>query len=155
METFKVLIEIPKGTVNNKFEFDHKTNKMVLDFVYEDLVWPFNYGEVIGTLGGDGDALDALVYSTNPLPQSAVVDCIPFGICRTLDRGEQDDKLMLVPVGDVLTAKYKDIKDFSEQDKQVVRDLYAKIALQKKKSVIIQGFFGKERALEEIKASVI
>src|ERR1051326_2941367 len=108
METFKVLIEIPKGTVNNKFEYNHKTGKMVLDFVFENIVWPYNYGEVVGTMGGDGDPLDAMIFSTEPLTQSSLVECLVFGGAEVLDRGEMDDKLLFVPVGDALEQKYKD-----------------------------------------------
>ncbi len=155
METFKVFIEIPQSTVNNKYELDHKTGKVVLDFVFENLVWPFNYGEVIGTLGGDGDALDALVFSTEPLEQSDVVDCIPFGIVKMLDRGEVDDKLMFVPADDPISAKYKDIEDFSEPEKNQIKNLYAEIARQKKKVVEIKDFLGKSQALEELNNSLV
>ena len=152
---YKVLIEIPKGTVNNKFEYNHQTKTMMLDFVFKNLVWPFNYGEVVGTLGGDGDALDALVFSTNPLAQSSLVNCIPFGIVKQLDRGEEDHKLMFVPVGDALAEKYKDISDFSEQEREGLKILYKKIADQKKKTIEILGFENKQQAEEEIKKCLI
>jgi inorganic pyrophosphatase len=154
-QTFKVLIEIPKGTVNEKWEFDHKTGKMVLDFVFENLTWPFNYGEVVGTLGGDGDALDALVFSTEPLEQSAVVDCVPFGLIKMLDRREIDDKLLFVPADDPLSEKYKDIPDFSEDERVSLKNLYAEIARQKKKIIEIKGFLGKKETLEELKNSLV
>ncbi len=152
---FDVLIEIPKGTRNNKYEYDHKTGKMVLDFVFENLTYPYNYGEITGTLGGDGDALDALVFSTNPLEQSAVVKCVPFGIMKMLDRGEIDDKLLLVPVGDPFEEKYKDITDFSEEERNRVKDFNLEIASQKKKQVEILSFIGKKEALQEIKNSLL
>lgn len=153
MEIFKVLIEIPKGTVNNKYEFDHKTGKMVLDFVFQNLVWPFNYGEVVGTLGGDGDALDALVFSSEPLSQGSITDCAPFGIIKMLDRGEVDDKLLFVPVGDSISQKYKDISDFSVDERQFIKDFYTEVARQKKKTIVITNFENRDKAIEEIKNS--
>jgi inorganic pyrophosphatase len=152
---FNVLIEIPKGTKNNKYEYDHKTGKMVLDFVFENLTYPYNYGEAVGTMGGDGDALDVLVFSEKPLEQSMVVKCAPFGIMKMLDRGEVDDKLLAVPLGDSYAEKYKDITDFSEEERKQVREFNQEIARQKKKHTKILGFFGKEEALEEIKKSII
>jgi inorganic pyrophosphatase len=153
--TYKILIEIPKGTVNKKFEYDHKTKKMVLDFVFENLVWPYNYGEMVGTLGGDGDALDAVVFSSKPLEQSAIVDCIPFGGAHVIDREEVDDKLLFVPVGDALAEKYKDISDFSEADRKMVVDLWMEIARQKKKIMEVKGFMDKQWALRLIEKSLI
>lgn len=154
-KSYSILIEISKGTVNNKFEYNHQTKTMVLDFVFENLVWPFNYGEVVGTLGGDGDALDALVFSSEPLAQSSIVDCVPFGIVKQLDRGAVDDKLMFVLVGDNLAEKYKDIEDFSEKERENIKILYAEIARQKKKTIEILGFENKKSAEAEIKKCLI
>ncbi len=155
MEKFNVLIEIPKDTVNEKYEFDHKTGKMVLDFVFENLVWPFNYGEVVGTLGGDGDALDAMVFSTQPFKQSAVVQCTPFGIARVIDRGEVDDKLLMVPINDPLAEKYKDISDFTETERENIVNFYNEVARQKKKIMEVNSFEDKAQALQEIKNSLV
>lgn len=152
--TFKVLIEVPQGTVNNKYEYDHKTGKMVLDFVFTNLVWPFNYGEVVGTLGGDGDALDAIVFSTEPLEQSSLAECRPFGVLLMLDRGEIDDKIFFVPANDRLVERYRNIEDFTEQQRQDLAKFYAEIARQKNKIIEIKGYKDKKFALDMIKSSV-
>lgn len=155
MQTFKVLIEISKGTVNNKYEYDEKSGEFKLDFVFENLVWPFNYGEVVDTLAGDGDALDAIVLSTNPIGQGKTAECKVIGLIKMLDRGQQDDKLLFVPVDDPLSSVLNDISDISEEQKEEWKKLYAKIARQKKKIIVIQGFLGKHKALNEIKNSKI
>jgi inorganic pyrophosphatase len=74
---------------------------------------------------------------------------------KMLDRGEVDDKLLAVPLGDSYAEKYKDITDFSEEERKQVREFNQEIARQKKKHTEILGFFGKEEALEEIKKSII
>ena len=53
-DKYKVIIEIPQGTVNNKYEYDEKSGEFKLDFVFsakggsasggKNVVWPFNYG---------------------------------------------------------------------------------------------------------------
>ncbi|MDR3502486.1 MAG: inorganic diphosphatase [Legionella sp.] len=154
METFPVLIEIPQGTVNNKYEYDHKTEKLVLDFVFKNLVWPFNYGEIVGTFGGDGDALDAIVFSSHPLAQSGVVECLPFGIIKMLDRGEVDDKLMMIPAGDKLAGKYQDIESFSREEREAIKNFYAEVARQKQKTIQVMSFQNRKFALNEIKRSL-
>lgn len=150
---FDVLIEIPKGTKNNKFERDPKTGQIVLDFVFENLVWPFNYGEIINTKGGDGDALDAIVFSSEPLEQGSVVVCAPFGVMLSLDRGEQDDKILMVPIADDLSKKLQDMGDFSLSRQKELIDLYQNIAVQKKKTIEILGFKNKQLALGLIENS--
>src|SRR3989338_7495980 len=151
----KVIIEIPKGTVNEKWEFDEKSGEFKLDFVFENFVWPFNYGFLPGTLGGDGDQLDAIVLSSQPLAQGKEVVCKAIGMLELLDRGEEDHKLIFVPVDAVLSESLNDISDISAEQKQEWQKLYNEIARQKKKVIKILGFGNKERAEEEIKKSLV
>ena len=58
---FDVTIEIPKGT-KNKYEMDHHTGRIRLDrTLFTATQYPYDYGFIEGTLGQDGDPLDALV----------------------------------------------------------------------------------------------
>src|SRR5699024_8208085 len=58
---FDVTIEIPKGE-RNKYEVDHETGRIRLDrMLFTSTTYPADYGFVEGTLGEDGDPLDALV----------------------------------------------------------------------------------------------
>ena len=152
---YPVFIEISQGTKNNKYERDPKTGELVLDFVFKNLIWPFNYGEIPNTLGGDGDRLDAIVFSSVPLAQGETVLCTPFGVMRSLDRGEVDDKLLMVPTGDLLFQKYHDIGDFTESERQKLRELYAEIAKQKRKTIVITDFQDKQAAIVLIESAFI
>ena len=58
---YDVVIEIPKGS-RNKYEVDHETGRVYLDRVlFTTFVYPTDYGFFEGTLGLDGDPVDALV----------------------------------------------------------------------------------------------
>ncbi len=58
---FDVLIEVPKGS-RNKYEVDHDSGRIRLDrTLFTATQYPADYGYVEGTLGEDGDPLDALV----------------------------------------------------------------------------------------------
>ena len=58
---FDVTIEIPKGN-RNKYEVDHETGRIRLDrTLFTATRYPADYGFIDGTLGDDGDPLDALV----------------------------------------------------------------------------------------------
>jgi inorganic pyrophosphatase len=152
---FEVLIEISKGTVNNKFEYNHRTGKFVLNFVFENLVWPYNYGFIPNTKGGDGDELDAIVLSKMPLRQGLKAKCHTIGMMEVLDRGEIDNKIICVPAGDSLAVKYRDIADLSESEKNKYIEFQKELAKQKKKVMEIKSFQNKESALNEIKKSKI
>ena len=58
-ETFNVVVEIPRGS-KNKYEVDHETGRVFLDrTLFTSMGYPDDYGYIDGTLGEDGDPLDA------------------------------------------------------------------------------------------------
>ena len=52
---------------------------------------PFNYGSILGTVGPDGDPLDAIVLGPR-LSVGATVDVPVHGVVRFVDAGLPDDK---------------------------------------------------------------
>ena len=61
-----MIIEIPKGQ-RNKYEMDHATGRIRLDrMLFTSTRYPADYGFIEGTLGDDGDPLDALVILEEP-----------------------------------------------------------------------------------------
>lgn len=154
-EEFNVLIEIPQGSAN-KYELNPETGILELDFVFKNgLRYPFSYGSVPQTLAGDGDPLDVMVFSSQPIAPLAIVKVKPFGVLKTQDRGEQDDKLLAVPIADALTEKFSDLKNLSEQTRQQIIAFWQEVARQKNKIIEIQGFEDKKSALQTIQKSII
>lgn len=105
------VIEIPAGT-NKKIEIEPETGRFVVDQrdgkdrVIDYLPYPANYGFIPGTLvdeasGGDGDALDVFVLAES-LPTAQVIEIIPICMVQMLDDGEQDDKILAVPMEESL-----------------------------------------------------
>jgi inorganic pyrophosphatase len=65
-EGFIVLVEIPTGS-RNKYEYDAALGGIVLDRrLFTSMSYPADYGFIEGTLGEDGDPLDALVLVGDP-----------------------------------------------------------------------------------------
>ena len=54
-------VEIPKGS-RNKYEYDEGIGEVILDrFLSSSMVYPTDYGFLLGHRGRDGDPLDAMV----------------------------------------------------------------------------------------------
>lgn len=84
-ETFDVLVEIPQGS-HNKYEVDHETGRIKLDrILFTSMVYPDNYGYIEGTLGEDGDPLDALVMLPEPVFPGCTVKCRAVGLYHMVD----------------------------------------------------------------------
>lgn len=115
-------VEIPAGSAI-KYEVDTAGRVFVDRFLPGAEVYPANYGGLPGTVAGDGDPLDALVITRQPLPPGVHIAFRPIGVLHMLDGGQGDQKLIGVPVQGV-DADYRDIHELD----QLPASLRARIA---------------------------
>jgi inorganic pyrophosphatase len=153
--SFEVFIEMPQGTKNYKFERDAESGRLFLDYVYEDLSWPFNYGEILHTAAADGKGLDAIIFSSHPLGLGAVVECVPLGVMLMSDNGVPDNKILMIPAIDPIDKQLKDITDLTEAQKNQIVELYKEIAKQRHKEILFKSFEGRDVAEKLIAKSRI
>ena len=110
---FDVTVEIPKGT-KNKYEMDHNTGRIRLDrTLFTSTQYPYDYGFIEGTLGQDGDPLDAMVIGADPTFPGCLIECYAVAMFRMTDEMGGDDKVLCVPV-DPRTEHLRDLSDVSE-----------------------------------------
>jgi inorganic pyrophosphatase len=96
----EVVVEVPKGS-RNKYEMDHETGVIHLDRDLSTAVrYPTDYGFIRGTLGEDGDPLDALVVLEEPTFPGCHVACRPIGMFVMRDEKGADCKVLAVPTWD-------------------------------------------------------
>jgi inorganic pyrophosphatase len=92
------LIEIPRGGTT-KYEYDASSGRLVADRELPDsLGYPAAYGTFPCTLAGDGDPLDVLVLTPEPLDTASLIRVRPIGVLQMYDRGAADDKVIAVPL---------------------------------------------------------
>jgi len=128
-----MVVEIPAGT-QAKWEVSKEEGSVDWELrdgdyrMVQYLPYVGNYGMLPRTLlpkslGGDGDQLDILLLGA-ALPRGTVVAVRPVGVLRLLDRGEQDDKIIAVPIAgpmhevadiEVLEASYAGVTEIIEQ----------------------------------------
>lgn len=95
-----VVNEIPKGS-NHKIEWDREKALFTLDRE-EPIIFakPTNYGFIPQTLDEDGDELDVLLLTEQPLATGVYVNARIIGVMKFVDDGEVDDKIVAVPADD-------------------------------------------------------
>ena len=92
-----VVIEIPAGS-SHKIEWNRDLAVFELDRVDPAIFGkPTNYGFIPQTLDEDGDELDALVITSEPLPTGIFLKAKIIGVMKFEDDGEVDDKIVFVP----------------------------------------------------------
>ncbi len=95
-----VVVEIPTGS-NHKIEWDRKNACFMLDRI-EPIAFakPTNYGFIPQTLDEDGDELDVLLITDQPLTTGIYTKARVLGVMKFVDDGEVDDKIIAVPADD-------------------------------------------------------
>jgi inorganic pyrophosphatase len=166
---------VPADTV--KYEIDKKSGWLKVDRpqLYSNIV-PALYGFIPQTLcdeevakfcmektgkqgiRGDQDPMDILVLEEKNIQNGAIlVNAIPIGGFRMIDKNEADDKIIAVMKDDAVYGKYREL---SELNASIVNRLkhyfltYKDIpdSLEKRK-VEIASIYGREEALEVIRKS--
>jgi inorganic pyrophosphatase len=93
----RVFIENEAGS-RRKNIYDERTLAH-LGSVEVSAAYPFPYGFVLGTISGDGDAVDCFVLAGATLPSGTTVECEPVGLIEQIEDGEIDHKVLAVPRG--------------------------------------------------------
>ncbi|MCS7128442.1 MAG: inorganic diphosphatase [Sulfolobales archaeon] len=112
-ELVNVVIEIPQGS-SVKYEVDEETGLVFVDRVlYTAMHYPFNYGFIPCTLEEDGDPVDVLVITQEPLHPGVVVEAKPIGLLEMEDEEGVDAKVIAVP-RDKVDPRFKDLNDIND-----------------------------------------
>src|SRR5690606_21605110 len=120
-----LVVEIPAGGAT-KYEVGTNGLIYVDRFMAMPVAYPANYGSIPRSLAGDGDPLDALVLTRAPLHPGVLIRFRPIGVLRMVDGGEQDDKIIGVPVAtvDPLYAQVRDIDDLPAPERERIEAFF-------------------------------
>src|SRR6187401_2446342 len=147
---FPVIIEIPKGS-KNKYELDKETGLLKLDRVlYSSVHYPADYGFIPRTYCDDGDPLDALVLSQEPVYPLTLVEARAIGVMRMRDEKGIDDKIVAVSVHD---PAYHHITDKQQLPIHVLRELkrfFEDYKALENKQVVVEDMLGPAEAVTVI-----
>jgi len=151
-----VVVEIPAGS-KNKIEWNREKAVMQLNRV-EPAIFakPTNYGFIPQTLDEDGDELDALIITDEPLPTGVVVRAKIIGVMKFEDDGEVDDKIVVVPDDSIgMDGEINTLECISNQKiEQIAHHFNNYKNLQKPGSTLVKGWAGKEDAQDVIYRSI-
>jgi inorganic pyrophosphatase len=145
-----VVVEIPKGS-RNKYEMNTETGEIFLDrMLFTSMQYPADYGFIEGTLGGDGDTLDALVFVGEPTFPGCRIHVRPVGMFRMRDEKGEDEKILCVPFRDPMWSHISDLTDFRAELLAEIEHFFQVYKDLEKKKVETGGFAGREEALQVI-----
>ncbi len=136
-----VVVEIPQGS-SHKIEWNRDLAVMQLDRV-EPAIFakPTNYGFIPQTLDEDGDELDVLIVTDEPLPTGIFLEAKVIGVMKFEDDGEVDDKVVVVPADDRNTGnRIQSLDDIPQLVKQIENHFNHYKDLKKPGTTIVKGW---------------
>ena len=115
------VVEIPKGS-SLKVEWDRKRAAFTLDRVEPKIfAKPVNYGFIPGTIDEDGDELDTLVVTDEPIPTGVWLEARVLGILNFEADSEMDYQIICVPADDRNEGdRYQSLDDLGDRWKQQI-----------------------------------
>jgi len=148
-----VLVEIPTGS-RNKYEVDHDTGHLMLDrMLFPATRYPADYGYIEGTLGQDGDPLDALVFVGEATFPGCRIRVRPFGLFRMVDEKGIDEKILSVPLRDPQWSHVRELDDLLPTVRAEIEHFFQVYKSLEDKKVSTQGFGDRQEALAVIERS--
>jgi inorganic pyrophosphatase len=157
-EEVVAVIEISQGSFT-KYEIDPELGIIAVDrFQSMPVVYLANYGVITASLAGDGDNLDVLVLSREPIVQGALIRVRTIGVLKMLDGGEEDDKVIAVPTTQVDPTydSIRTIEDLPAVETQRIEAFFRvyKQLPEGRKVVELNGFLGATEAKALIEKAI-
>jgi inorganic pyrophosphatase len=153
-EEINVIVEINKGS-KNKYEIDKETGLIALDRVAHTAQdFPFDYGFVPQTYWHDDDALDVILLTTHPLVPGILVNARPVALLKMVDSGDNDNKVIAVPIEDPRFDTVKNLKDINPHTLREMEHFYSTYKKLQDKEVEVTGFDEREEALKTVQEAL-
>jgi inorganic pyrophosphatase len=123
-----VIIETPKGS-RNKYAYDPEEGVFSLNKVLPaGMAFPYDFGFVPSTRGGDGDPLDVLVLMDEPAFPGCKLTCRVVGVIEG-EQGdkkdsERNDRVVAVESGNHSYSHVKRIDDLGKRFERELEDFF-------------------------------
>jgi len=157
-DAVNIVVETPKGG-RAKMKYDEKADV----FRFEKLLplgqaFPFDFGFLPSTEGGDGDPLDVLLIGEEPAPVGCVVLGKIVGVLEGKQtekgRNERNDRIIAIPIDGKSRKPMMPAPRIDKELTKSISDFFVSYnALQGKKFVPL-GMHGRKRALQLVKSGI-
>jgi inorganic pyrophosphatase len=127
-ELVTVIIETPKGS-RNKYAFDPEERIFALKKVLPaGMAFPYDFGFVPSTKGGDGDPLDVLVLMDEPAFAGCKLTCRVVGVIEgeqgNKKKTERNDRVVAVEDGNHSYAHVKRVDDLGKPFERELEEFF-------------------------------
>lgn len=157
-ENLNVLIETPKGS-SNKYTYDEKRGLFKLGGVLPvGAVFPFDFGFIPSTLGGDGDPLDVLILMDEPAFPGCLIPARLVGVIEAEQTEDgktmRNDRLIAVATDSRTHSDIQSLSDLNESLVKEIEHFFISYNKAKGKQFKPLGRFAPDRARKVVEAGI-
>jgi inorganic pyrophosphatase len=135
--TINVVVETPRGS-RNKYKYDEKLGLFRLNRVlFAGASFPYDFGYVPGTRGGDEDPIDVLLLMDEPVFPGCLVRARVIGVLRATKEGAANHRIIAVSSNAKTWANHRDLSDLPRRLLHEIEQFFTSI----------QNVDGREHAL--------
>jgi inorganic pyrophosphatase len=152
---FYLVVETPKGSPS-KLKFEPDRGIFTLSrMLTAGTVYPHDWGYVPGTLGPDGDPVDAFLLGAGGTFPGLVVRARPIGLLRVeqSEKGRifRNDRLLFLPWEPTQKMPFKDISELRKGEKEEIERFFLNAVAGTGKKLRYLGWRGPKSAELEIR----
>ena len=156
--TCRAIIETPRGS-RNKFDYDPESNLFMLGgLLPEGMMFPFDFGFIPCTVGGDGDPLDILVLMDAPAHVGCLINVRLIGViaAEQIEDGEKqsNDRLLGVAIHSYDHEDLHTIDDVSKTLLSQLEEFFISYNKQRDKKFRITGTGGPRKAIKFLETGI-
>src|ERR1035437_6794035 len=152
--TFDMVVECPRKS-RNKIEWDEKAKGFRFSrMLFTSTQYPAEYGFIPNSLAADGDPADIMALTGEPTFTGCIIEVRILGILKMIDGGEEDYKMLAVPVRDPHYSHIKTLKDVPTDRLNEIEHFFKVYKDLEHKKVIINGWAGRKKALADVKKAI-
>ena len=149
-DCINVVVETSRDS-RTKLAYDPDRDAFVVKKVLpQGMIFPFDFGFIPSTKGGDGDPLDVLVPMEEAMPPGTIVPARLIGVIEAIQteegESETNDRLIAVAEAHEIFSDVKQLSDLPESIVAQIEEFFVNYNQQSGKTFEPKGRHGKRRA---------
>jgi inorganic pyrophosphatase len=149
-----VVVETPRGS-RNKYKYDPALGLFRLNRVlFAGASFPYDFGYVPATRGGDEDPLDVLLLMDEPAFPGCLVRARAIGVLRALKEGKENHRIIAVSTDAKTWSGTRDVRDLPRRLLREIEQFFHSIQNVDGREHALHGFRGAAEAERVIERAI-